>query len=161
VLIGIAAVISTASAINATLYGTAKFTFLMARDGELPKALARPVWDRPVGGLLATTIGTLLVVNTVDIEGISLMGSSGFLIIFTAVNLAALRLRSHRITKVLALAGAVACLGSFVALTVYTATTAPRLLWVLGSFLFGAVAMEGLVQLRGRRVHHGAQPIPD
>ena len=161
VLIGIAAVISTASAINATLYGTAKFTFLMARDGELPKALARPVWDRPVGGLLATTIGTLLVVNTVDIEGISLMGSSGFLIIFTAVNLAALRLRSHRITKVLALAGAVACLGSFVALTVYTATTTPRLLWVLGSFLFGAVAMEGLVQLRGRRVHHGAQPIPD
>ena len=153
--------ISTASAINATLYGTAKFTFLMARDGELPKALARPVWDRPLGGLLATTIGTLLVVNTVDIEGISLMGSSGFLIIFTAVNLAALRLRSHRITKALAMAGALACLGSFVALTVYTATTTPRLLWLLAAFLIGAVVLEGLVQLRGRRVHHGVEPLPE
>ena len=94
ILIAIAAVISTASAINATLYGTGKFTYLMARDGELPPALARPVWDRPIGGLLATTAGTLVVVNGVDIEGISLMGSSGFLIIFAAVNLAVLRLRA-------------------------------------------------------------------
>lgn len=50
ILIGIAAVISTASAINATLYGTGKFTYLMARNGELPPGLAKPVWDRPIGG---------------------------------------------------------------------------------------------------------------
>ncbi len=161
VLIGIAAVVSTASAINATLYGTAKFTFLMARDGELPPALARPVWDRPIGGLIATTIGTLVVVNAVDIEGISLMGSSGFLIIFAAVNLAVLRLRSHRITKVLAVAGVVACLGSFAALTTYTATTMPNRLWVLGGFLLGALVVEVLFQLRGRRAHHPPLPIPE
>ena len=104
VLIGIAAVISTASAINATLYGTGKFTYLMARHGELPAALSRPVWDRPIGGLLVTAGGTLVVVNTVDIEGISLMGSAGFLLIFAAVNLAVLRLRTTRMTKVLAVA---------------------------------------------------------
>lgn len=161
VLIGIAAVISTASAINATLYGTAKFTFLMARDGELPAALARPVWDRPVAGLLATAAGTLLVVNTVDIEGISLMGSSGFLVIFTAVNLSVLRLRCHRITKVLAVAGALACLGSFAALVVYTATTAVAELWVLGGFLFSVVIIEAVVQLRGRRVNHPASAVID
>lgn len=159
VLIGIAAVISTASAINATLYGTAKFTFLMARDGELPASLARPVWDRPVGGLLATAAGTLLVVNAVDIEGISLMGSSGFLIIFTAVNLAVLRLRCHRITKVVAVAGAVACFGSFIALTVYTAATTPANLWVLVGLVLSVVAIEAVVQLRGRRAAHPASPI--
>ena len=91
-LIAVAAVVSTASAINATLYGTAKFTYLMARHGELPEQLGEPIWDRPIGGLLATTLGTLLIVNTVDIEGISLMGSAGFLIVFAAVNLAAVRL---------------------------------------------------------------------
>lgn len=159
VLIGIAAVISTASAINATLYGTAKFTFLMARDGELPASLARPVWDRPVGGLLATAAGTLLVVNAVDIEGISLMGSSGFLIIFTAVNLAVLRLRCHRITKVVAVAGAVACFGSFIALTVYTAATTPANLWVLVGLVLSVVAIEAVVQLRGRRAAHPASPV--
>jgi amino acid transporter len=150
VLIGIAAVISTASAINATLYGTGKFTYLMARNGELPPALSRPVWDRPIGGLVATTAGTLVVVNGVDIQGISLMGSAGFLLIFTAVNLAVLRFRVSRATKLLALAGAVSCLGAFVAMSVYAAGTMPDQLWVLGVFLLGAVVVEGLVQLRGR-----------
>ncbi len=154
VLIGIAAVISTASAINATLYGTGKFTYLMARHGELPPALGRPVWDRPIGGLLATTAGTLVVVNAVDIEGISLMGSAGFLLIFAAVNLAVLRLRTSRTTKLLAIAGALACLGSFGVLTASTAATTPSHLWVLGGFLMGAVVVECLVQLRGRKATH-------
>jgi len=154
ILIGIAAVISTASAINATLYGTGKFTYLMARHGELPPALGRPVWNRPIGGLLVTTAGTLVVVNAVDIEGISLMGSAGFLLIFAAVNLAVLRLHAGTATKLLAIAGAVACLGSFGALTAYTAATTPGHLWVLGGFLLGAVVVEGLVRLRGRATSH-------
>ena len=38
-----------------------------------------------------------MIVNTVNIEGISLMGSAGFLIVFAAVNLAAVRVaRRHR-----------------------------------------------------------------
>ena len=57
-LIAVAAVVSTCSAINATLYGAAKFTYLMGRDGELPARFGRPVWNRPIGGLLATTAGT-------------------------------------------------------------------------------------------------------
>jgi amino acid transporter len=153
-LIGLAAVVSTASAINATLYGTGKFTYLMARHGELPRTLARPVWDRPIGGLLATTVGTLIVVNGVDIEGISLMGSAGFLLIFAAVNLAVLRLRAARMTKLIAIAGGVACLAALGAMTAYTAVTMPDNLWVLGCLLLGAVAVEGLVQLRGRKANH-------
>jgi amino acid transporter len=161
VLIGIAAVISTASAINATLYGTGKFTYLMARHGELPPALAKPIWDRPIGGLLATTVGTLIVVNGVDIDGISLMGSAGFLLIFTAVNLAVLRFRVARSTKLLAFAGAAACLVAFGAMTAYAATTMPDNLWVLGGLLLGAVVTEGLVQLRGRRTSHPPLPVPE
>jgi amino acid transporter len=161
ILIGVAAVISTASAINATLYGTGKFTYLMARHGELPPGLARPVWDRPVGGLLATTAGTLVVVNTVDVEGISLMGSAGFLLIFTAVNLAVLRLRAARMTKLIAVAGAASCLVAFGAMTAYAATAMPDNLWVLAALLLGAVVVEGLVKMRGRTTSHPPLPIPD
>lgn len=150
ILIGIAAVISTASAINATLYGTGKFTYLMARHGELPPSLSRPVWDRPIGGLIATTAGTLVVVNSVDIEGISLMGSAGFLLIFAAVNLAVLRLRVSRLAKLVAVAGACACLIAFGAMTVYAATAMPGHLWVLGALLVSSVVVEGWVQFRGR-----------
>ncbi|CAM4217528.1 Inner membrane transport protein YbaT [Mycobacterium basiliense] len=158
ILIGIAAVISTASAINATLYGTGKFTYLMARNGELPAALGKPVWDRPIGGLLATTAGTLVVVNGVDIQGISLIGSAGFLLIFAAVNLAVLRLRAGRATKLLAITGAVACLGSFGAMTAYAATKMPEHLWVLVGFLLGAIVVEGLVRMRGRQASHPGLP---
>ena len=157
-LIAIAAVVSTGSAINATLYGAAKFTYVMAHDGELPEGLGRPVWNRPIGGLLATTLGTLVIVNTVNIEGISLMGSAGFLIIFAAVNLAGARLGAeHRPTKITALAGAIACLVSLVALLVYAATHIPAQLGVLAGLVAAAVVGEAL--LRPRRASRA--PTPD
>ena len=151
-LIAIAAVVSTASAINATLYGAAKFTFLMARDGELPERLGRPVWSKPIGGLLATTLGTLLIVNTVEIEGISLMGSAGFLIVFAAVNLAAVRLAAPgRASQALSLGGAVACIGCLVALLAYAVIDIPRQLGVLGGLLAVAFVGETVIRMRGRR----------
>ncbi len=152
-LIAIAAVVSTGSAINATLYGTAKFTYVMARDGELPEELGHPVWNRPIGGLLATTLGALVVVNTVNIEGISLMGSAGFLIIFAAVNLASERIGTQsRRTTITAYAGAIACLASLAALLVYAATHIPAQLGVLAGLIAAAAASEALFRPR-RRSH--------
>ena len=37
-LIAIAALLSTTSAINATLYGSARLSFIIAKDGELPES---------------------------------------------------------------------------------------------------------------------------
>ena len=150
-MISVAAVISTASAINATMYGAAKFTFLMARHGELPHELTRPVWNKPVGGLFVTTFGTLLIVNTVKIEGISLMGSAGFLIIFAAVNVAAAKLGT-RTTAVVAGAGALACLGCLAGLIWYAAHAIPAQLLVLAAMIATAVLSE--LGLRGYRRHH-------
>jgi amino acid transporter len=151
-LIAVAAVVSTASAINATLYGAAKFTYLMARGGELPARLGHPVWNRPIGGLVATTIGTLVIVNTVSIEGISLMGSAGFLIVFAAVNLAAARLADVApAARLLPLAGTLACVGSFAALVAYAAIHIPGQLGVLGGLIGASVAGEAA--LRSRRGH--------
>jgi amino acid transporter len=156
-LIAIAAVVSTSSAINATLYGAAKFTYLMARHGELPERLGEPVWDRPIGGLLATTIGTLVIVNTVNIEGISLMGSAGFLIIFAAVNLAARRLlASGPLAAGTELAGVLACIGCLGALIAYAAAHIPGQLAVLGGMLGTAILGEAL--LRRRREARGPEP---
>ncbi len=159
-LIAVAAVVSTGSAINATLYGSAKFTYVMAHDGELPEALGRPVWSRPIGGLLATTLGALVIVNTINIEGISLMGSAGFLIIFAAVNIANARLgrETPPATRIAAFAGAIACLASLAALAVYAATHIPAQFGVLGGMIIAATIGETLLRPHRRAVHDTAQP---
>ena len=52
-LIAIAALFSTASAINATLFGSANVCYMIARDGELPADLSRTEWKQASGGLIA------------------------------------------------------------------------------------------------------------
>jgi hypothetical protein len=98
-----------------------------------------------------STLGTLVIVNTVEIEGISLMGSAGFLIIFAAANLAAVRLAApRRAPRIVSLAGALACVGSLVALLAYAADRIPAQLAVLGGLLALAVVGEWLIRVRGR-----------
>lgn len=143
-IMAITAAISTASAINSTLYGAAKFTFVIAKHGELPSEFTRNVWNRPIVGLLATGAGTLVLVNVADLESISTMGSSAFLVIFAAVNYANWRLRGEVGSNgPLALMGLVLCLVAFGAVIVYTATTKPTTLLVL----LGMAAVSFLVEM--------------
>ena len=85
VLISIAALLSTASAINATVYGSARLSYIIAKDGELPEFLEENVWNKPLEGLLITSAVTLFVANIFDLSSLSTMGSAGFLLIFAAV----------------------------------------------------------------------------
>jgi amino acid transporter len=144
VLIAIAAIISTASAINATLYGAAKNAYVMAKEKELPKELERLIWDKPVEGLLITGVTTLIIVNAVNLENISIMASSSFLVIFAAVNLANVKLRRQTEAKAwISFLGFVGCAGSFVTVLVYS------ILHNLGGvfFLVGMLAISLLVEL--------------
>ncbi len=86
VLIAVTAMLSTASAINATLYGAARLSYVIASDGELPELLEHGVWGRPIEGLLITAAVTLAIANLLDLSSLSTMGSAGFLLIFAAVN---------------------------------------------------------------------------
>ncbi len=100
-----------------------------------------------------------MVVNTVDIEGISLMGSAGFLIIFAAVNLAARRLLAGTRLQVAAeIAGALACVGCLVALISYAATHIPGQLAVLGGLLGASILGERII--RRRRATKATKPDP-
>ena len=62
-LIAIAAVLSTGSAINATLYGAAKVSFVIAKEGELPAELEDKIWNKPIEGLIITAVLTLIIAN--------------------------------------------------------------------------------------------------
>lgn len=85
-IITIAALISTFSAINASLYGGSRVSYEIAQDDELPHELTSKLWNQPIG-LVLTTIITIILVNTLKLENISTSGSIGFLIVFAIVNL--------------------------------------------------------------------------
>ena len=130
-LIAIAAMLSTASAINATVYGAARLSYIIAKDGELPEILERKIWNEPIGGLLITSGVTLLIANLVDLSSISTMGSAGFLLIFAAVNAANARLSEETQSKRwLSLIGAGLCLGALAILLVETAQRSLAQLWI-------------------------------
>ncbi len=118
VLIGIAALLSTASAINATLYGSARMTYTIAKARELPAQLERPIWNQPLEGLIITAVATLALANVLDLESISTMGSAGFLIIFATVNVAEARTSKQRASTKpwISIVAAAACVGALAAL---------------------------------------------
>jgi amino acid transporter len=91
-VMAIAALFSTASAINATLYGGANVSYVIARRGELPRIFERKIWGNNHEGLFITAGMVLLFANLFDLTGIATIGSAFFLVIYAAVNLAHLRL---------------------------------------------------------------------
>lgn len=94
-IIAIAALLSTASGINATLYGGANVSYMLTRDGELPPMFERKIWRRGTEGLFITAGLTLLFANFFELGGIAMMCSASILLITVAVNVAHLRLYKH------------------------------------------------------------------
>lgn len=156
-IIAIAAMLSTASAINATLYGTSRLSYSIARADELPELLERNVWGQPIWGLLISAGLTLIAANAFDLTSIATLGSAGFLLIFAAVNVANARHASHTNSHGwISATGAVACVAALAALIWQTAQTTPMKLWVLAVMLGLAVLIEGGYRLVKRRIRsHG------
>ncbi len=106
-LVVAAALASTASAINATLYGTAGISYIVAKYGQLPRELGKKIWRNAPEGLVAIAVLSLLLVNTTGLETISFAGSCGFLLVFGFINIAAYRLRDRiRANPVITIIGA-------------------------------------------------------
>jgi amino acid transporter len=153
-LVAAAALLSTGSAINATLYGAARLSYMIAKDGELPAVLEKKVWRRPIEGLLITAGLTLLLVNSLDLSSISVMGSAGFLFIFAAVNAANLRVHGKiKSNPYLAGLGMLSCLAALAALLWQRATAAPAELLALPAMVGIAFAIEAAYRrLTGRTI---------
>lgn len=153
-LVAIAALLSTSSAINATLYGTARVSYIVAKDGELPVELEKDIWNRPISGLLLTSTLTLIIANIFDISSIATMGSGGFLIIFAAVN--ASNLKMHEKTssnRYIPILGITTCLFALSSLIWQTSFTSPFNLLILLILVGSAFVIEILyIKYTGRRI---------
>ena len=115
-IITIAALISTFSAINASLYGGSRVNYEIAEDDELPHHFMAKFWNHPIG-LMITAVVTLILVNVLKIDSISTAGSIGFLLIFGIVNFVCFKLSKEiGSTRLIPLAGFILCIAALIIL---------------------------------------------
>ncbi|MGA7488146.1 MAG: APC family permease [Xanthobacteraceae bacterium] len=144
-LIAIAALFSTASAINATLFGAANVCYMIARDGELPAGLSRTAWRGATGGLVLTAGLVVAVTLLFDLSGIAMMGSAAFLLIYAAVNAGHLNvLRQTGASAILVWLSLLTCLAMFAVLGVYVYQEQPAALVALVLIAAASFAAEWL-----------------
>jgi uncharacterized protein len=155
VLIGIAALMSTASAINATLFGAARLAMVMAAEHALPRvfSMRERTRDVPWVSLLVLSALTGVFLLLADLTVISSFASAVFLAIFAAVNLSAWRLRARiAIRAAVPLSGALFSLAALAVLLWHTWPVDRISLAWIGFFFLAAIALELMVvAVRGWR----------
>ncbi len=150
-LIGLGALLSTSSAINATLFGTARLGMAMAQEKELPRVFSYTERTKPVPwvSLVVISLVTLIFVNIADLTIISSFASSTFLLIFIAINLSAMRLSKTIRANVWAPGlGLILAAASWVVLMGYLWQHDPKSLYQIGFFYAIVIVAELLFSKR-------------
>ncbi len=145
VAIAIAALLATSSAINATFYSTGRLTYIVARAGQLPEELERPIRGQHFEGILIIAVLALVIANLVPLEAIATMGSAGFLLLFMGVNIANVRLARDTgsrawISGLAALSTAIALIVLCVEVDENPATR--NHLWILAGMILASLGIE-------------------
>lgn len=148
-LISIAALFSTASAINATLFGAANICYTVAREGELPSYFTRTKWKNATGGLLITSLLVIVFILFFDLAGVTMMGSGAFLLIYASVNAGHLRIldKTHA-NKTVVIISLILCLLLFIVLEIYTFRQSPSAIYTMIAILAGSFVLERVFYFR-------------
>ena len=145
VLVASAALLSTFSAINATIYGNARLGYIVAKDGKLPRALMDESRRSgvPFNGILYTTLFSLILANSIDLTEIAIIGSAGFLLIFFIVNVSAYRLKKEiQANKYILILSSLLAFLALCTLLFHTYSSNPKALIIFMGFLIISTLFE-------------------
>ncbi len=145
VLVASAALLSTFSAINATIYGNARLGYIVAKDGKLPRALMDESRRSgvPFNGILYTTLFSLILANSIDLTEIAIIGSAGFLLIFFIVNVSAYRLKEEiQANKYILILSSLLAFLALSTLLFHTYSSNPKALIIFMGFLIISTLFE-------------------
>ncbi len=156
-LIAVAALFSTASAINATLFGSANVCYMIAKDGELPIGLSRSEWQQLTGGLLLTAAAVIVLTLVFDLSSIAMMGSAAFLLVYAVVNAGHLRvLNATGANAAIVWLSLITCLAMFALLATYTWQQQPAAIWALVAIAVASFIVEAVYRrATGRTIRLG------
>ncbi len=135
-LVALAALLATFSAINATIFGNAKLSYILATQGELPKILTQSKRNIPYMGVIFTLALSLLLANSIDLSSIAIIGSAGFLLVFFIVNLSAYKLRKEIQANIyIVISATFLSFSSLVILLIHTYDSAPEAVCIFFAFI--------------------------
>ena len=98
IVILVGGLLSTLSALNATIYSSSRVAFAMARDANLPEAVGtvHPVRGTPHLAIAASAVIVIGMAVALPIEDVAAAADIMFLLLFVQVNVAVIRLRRLR-----------------------------------------------------------------
>jgi amino acid transporter len=142
-LVAVAALLSTFSAINATIFGNARLGYIIAKDGELPTLFEYERAQIPIFGVFLTLLFSLALANTINLDEIAIIGSAGFLLIFFIINISALKLhKTIKANKYILMLSSTATLFAFIILLYHTYASNPHAISIFISFIVVAILFE-------------------
>jgi amino acid transporter len=163
VVIGVAALLATASGVNATMFGDVNLAFMVAKAGELPRDFTRGVWRGGNVGLLIAAVLTALFVVFFPLAAVGSMASLAFLIVYGTVSAGHLRVyRDTGARRWLLILAVVLNAALFVLLLGYTVHTGPASTWItLLAVLVLSFVFEAVYRRRtGRTLKVQPAPVP-
>lgn len=95
IAVSVAALVATASAINATMFSMLDISKGLARDGQLGAIFKRPFWGSGTEGFFYLLLGILVLTNAFNLVAIANLAGACFLISYLAVFAAHWRLRKE------------------------------------------------------------------
>ncbi|WP_456378706.1 APC family permease [Thiolapillus sp.] len=147
-VVAVAALISTASSINANLYAVTNVTYQMAKNGELPEMFGEPIGHSREGLIIS---GMFIIVLSLlfDLSEIAAIGSISILFVHAATHIGHLRLAKETggSRMMIFLAAALSLLAMTLALA-YVSQQSGHIMQVL----IGFVAVAGLAELLLQKV---------
>ena len=152
-LVSLGALISTSSAINASIYGGANVAYSLAKKGELPRVFERKSWFSEPEGLYITALLGLGIALLLNLEGVAAVCSSSFIIVYIGVILSHYRLAGETggSRSIIALSLGVV-LVILVVLLYHQYETNPRSFYTILASIAGSAGVEYMYKgLTGRR----------
>jgi hypothetical protein len=143
------AVFATGSAINATLFSTARLVRDASATGELPRSLGRSTDGLPIVALAFISVAGAAMAMLPGITAVIAFGSAAFLAVYSIVNYLQATTAPRRRDRVLAGFGGVACVAALATLFVELARDDPQSLAILVACT-AALAIGRIVFLRHR-----------
>ncbi|HHJ18607.1 MAG TPA: APC family permease [Gammaproteobacteria bacterium] len=152
-VVAIAALISTASSINANLYAVTNVTYQLAKDGELPEVFGEPIGHSREGLIIS---GILIVILTLlfDLSEIASIGSISILFVHTVTHLGHLKLTTKTgASRLLVFLAALLSLLAMVLALIYVSRHSSHVVPVLAGFILLAGGTEIMLQkIRQREI---------
>jgi amino acid transporter len=147
-IMALAALISTASSINANMYAVTNVTYQMAKNGELPEVYEHNVWHSSEGLILSTVI-LIVFVLFFDLTEIAAIGSISILFIHALVHIGhLLKIKETKASLLLILAAIITIVTAIILALNYTSKHIPN----VGYFIAIGFALAFVIEIALRAI---------